>query len=111
MRGYWLAVAASIVAMLPAGPSFLPGLAIGIWVLSVLAKAEGKAGFPQRPVDLSRQGKWNVLCIAALLISLVGGYMSIREIEPGDEVRQNHLGLNTGTEGIKREPPLGGQSQ
>jgi hypothetical protein len=37
--------------------------------------------------------------------------MSIREIEPGDEVRQNHLGLNTGTEGIKREPPPGGQSQ
>jgi hypothetical protein len=47
MRGYWLAVAASIVAMLPAGPSFLPGLAIGIWRLLVLAKPEVKAAFPQ----------------------------------------------------------------
>jgi hypothetical protein len=48
---------------------------------------EVKAVFPQRPVDLSKQGKWNGFCIAALLISLVGGLMSIREIDPGDDVR------------------------
>jgi hypothetical protein len=87
MRGYWLAVAASIVAMLPAGPSFLPGLAIGIWRLLVLAKPEVRAAFPRTAVDLSKQGKWNVLCIAALPFSLVAGLMSVREIDGGDEVR------------------------
>lgn len=46
MRAYWLAVAASVGAMLPLGPSFLPGLPIGIWALSVLSEPEVKAAFP-----------------------------------------------------------------
>jgi len=45
MRAYWLAVAASIVAMLPVGPSFLAGVPIGIWALAVLTKPEVKAAF------------------------------------------------------------------
>ncbi len=48
MRGYRLAVATSIVAMLPVGPSFLPGLPIGIWALSILSKPEVKAVFARK---------------------------------------------------------------
>jgi serine/threonine protein kinase len=48
MRAYWFAVATSIVAMLPVGPSFLPGLPIGIWALSVLSKPEVKAAFTRK---------------------------------------------------------------
>jgi hypothetical protein len=45
MRAYRLAVAASIVAMLPVGPSFLPGLPIGIWTLVALSRTDVKAAF------------------------------------------------------------------
>ena len=67
--------------------AWLIGLPIGMWSLATLAESEVKSAFPQRAADLSRQGKWNGFCIAALLISLVGGVMSIREIDPGDEMR------------------------
>jgi len=45
LRAYWLAVAASIVAMLPVGPSFLAGLPIGIWTLVALSRTDVKAAF------------------------------------------------------------------
>ncbi|MHC4311839.1 MAG: DUF4190 domain-containing protein [Planctomycetota bacterium] len=48
MRAYRLAVATSIVAMLPVGPSFLLGLPIGIWALLFLSKPEVKAAFPTK---------------------------------------------------------------
>ena len=58
MRAYWFAVATSIVAMLPVGPSFLPGLPIGIWALSVLSKPEVKAAFTRKKkVEESKTGK------------------------------------------------------
>ena len=82
-----LALAGAILTFVPFTRAWLITMPIGIWVLSVLAKAEVRAAFPQRPVDLSRQGKWNQFCIVALLFSLVGGFMSIREIDGGDETR------------------------
>jgi hypothetical protein len=48
IRAHRLAVATSIVAMLPVGPSFLLGLPIGIWALSVLSKPEVKAAFTRK---------------------------------------------------------------
>jgi predicted Ser/Thr protein kinase len=85
-----LALAGVILTFVPftgfTGP-WLITMPIGIWVLSVLAKAEVKAAFPQRPVEPSRQGKRNQFCIVALLFSLVAGSMSIREIDGGDEMR------------------------
>jgi predicted Ser/Thr protein kinase len=48
LRAYRLSVATSIVAMLPVGLSFLPGLPIGIWALSVLSKPEVKAAFTRK---------------------------------------------------------------
>jgi hypothetical protein len=36
---------------------------------------------------MSRQGEWNGFCITAFLISLIGIFMSVREIDPGDETR------------------------
>jgi serine/threonine protein kinase len=58
MRGYRLAVATSIVAMLPVGPSFLLGLPIGIWALSILGKPEVKNAFTRkRKVEESKISK------------------------------------------------------
>ena len=82
-----LIVAAGVLCLIPFTPGWLLTLPIGIWTLLVLSRPDVKAAFPQKPVDLSRQGKWNEFCIASLLISLVGGLMSIREIDPGDDVR------------------------
>jgi hypothetical protein len=58
MRGYRLAVATSIVAMLPVGPSFLLGLPIGIWALSILSKPEVKTAFTRnKKVEESKISK------------------------------------------------------
>ena len=51
---YGLAVAASIVAMLPCHPGFVLGLPLGLGALLVLMKPEVKAAFQQRA--LLRQG-------------------------------------------------------
>ena len=87
LRAQDMVVAGGVLCLIPLTPGWLITLPIGIWVLSTLTEPEVKSAFPQRTADLSRQGKWNGFCIAALLISLVGGFMSIREIDPGDEMR------------------------
>ena len=45
LRNYNLAMAASVVAMLPCGYCCCVGLAVGIWSLVVLMKPEVKAAF------------------------------------------------------------------
>lgn len=45
LRGYGMAIAASIVAMIPCSCGCLVGLPIGIWALIVLMKPEVKEAF------------------------------------------------------------------
>jgi hypothetical protein len=45
---YGLAVAASVLAMLPCHPGFIIGLPIGLWSLMVLSRPEVKAAFRQQ---------------------------------------------------------------
>jgi len=88
LKSRGLALTAAILAMIPLTLSWPLTLPITIWVLSILTRPEVKAAFPRkkRVVDLSRQGKWNAFCIAALPISLVGIFFSIREMDPGEDV-------------------------
>lgn len=44
-RGYGMAIASAILAMLPCGVAFLLGLPIGIWALVVLMDPQVKAAF------------------------------------------------------------------
>ena len=86
-QGYGLAVAGGILLLLPLTIGSLLGIPLGIWALVALNSEEVKALFQRKTSDLPKQYSWNGFCITALLISLVGGLMSIREIDPGDEVR------------------------
>ena len=53
LRGYGLAMAGAIMAMIPCvGGCFLLGLPFGIWAMVVLMKPEVKAAFQQAPVAL-----------------------------------------------------------
>ena len=85
LEAYPWAIAGSVLAMITT-PGNIIGLPIGVWALVALTSSQVKAAFPKRPVDLSKQGKWNTFCIAALPISLVGIFFSTREMDPGEDV-------------------------
>ena len=52
-QGYWLAVVASVVAMLPISFTFIVGLPVGIWALVTLSRPEVRAAFARLrgPID------------------------------------------------------------
>jgi len=86
-QGYGLAMAGGILLLLPLTLGSLVGIPMGIWALVALNSDEVKTLFQRKTRDLPKRNSWNGFCVTALLISLVGGLMSIREIDPGDEVR------------------------
>jgi predicted Ser/Thr protein kinase len=75
-QGYWLAVVASVVAMLPISPTFIVGLPVGIWALATLSRPEVRAAFAELRGPIDPQAALRVWGPAlALLITGAGSVL------------------------------------